>query len=338
VRRKLKQFPEIVQAEIDLKRQRGFFQALPTFDAYVALEHGMEDAGGAIHMFHPRYLVPRAYHAALGVKNHDQEKLDRLEARLKALPGVRTAIIDPDRWFTNEKGLDVGGAVVFADPSPPLEFLMIQEARNEGFLLETSDHDAGNSDKEWSEMNHAFAGLCLLALAVCGMLQIGLRRPPWFIKYGTVLVWLALFVFLFICADRTSWPLGPISWWDGFRELDTAQHRIGIGLILVIAIGDFVRLKKGWSVNPALSRWGMLAVGLAGSIMLFTHLHTSLEPAHEKMVARMNAEHMAMAAAALLFSLSKFAWDAWRVPKRGGEYLWLGLLGVLGIILTMYVE
>jgi hypothetical protein len=339
VRSKLKQFPEIVRTDVDLKAGRVYMQAKPTFDQYVALEHALEDAGGAIKMVHPTYRVPQALYATLGVRGRDPDKLMALEERLKAVPGVRSAIIDPDRWFTNEQGLDVGGVVVFADRAPQLELRLTEAAKRAGFLFEPKDHGEGAGDaEEWSEMNHAFAGLCLLFLTVLGMLNVGLARPPSFIRYGTVFVWLALFVFLFIRSDRGYWPLGPAPWWDGFREWDTLQHRLGMGVLLAIAAGDFLRLRNGWKFPPALSRWGLLAVGLGGSAMLFTHLHSTLDPAHQAMTVRMNAQHLAMATCALLFTLTKFAWDTWQRPRKWGPYLWLVCLGALGIVLNLYVE
>lgn len=339
MRSKLNRFPEVVQADIDLKKGKAYLQAQPSFDQYVALLHSLEEAGGAIQMFHPAYEVPRAYYASLGIKGRDPDRIDLLQQNLQAVPGVRSALIDPDRWFTNEKGIDVGGVVIFADRNPQLEFRLNQAAKKAGFLYEAKEHGHDQDDHdEWSEMNHAFAGLCLLFLTVFGMLNIGLSRPPSFIKYGTVFVWVAMFVFLFIRSDRGAWPLGPVSWWDSFRDWETAQHRLGQGILLAVATGDFIRLKRGWRINPALSRWGLLAVGLVGSAMLFTHLHTTLDPAHYAMTVRMNAQHIVMATCALLFTLSRFAWDTWQVPKKWGQYLWLIFLGLLGIALNLYVE
>lgn len=339
VRSKLKRFPEIVQADIDLKTGKAYLQAQPSFDQYVALLHSLEEAGGAIQMFHPEYSVPRAYYASLGIKERDLDKLDLLEQNLQAVPGVRAAIVDRDRWFRNERGINVGGVVIFADRNPPLEFRLAQAAKQAGFVYELKEHGHDQDDHdEWSEMNHGFAGLCLLFLMVFGMLNIGLSRPPTWVRYGTVFVWVAMFVFLFIRSDRTSWPLGPISWWDGFKDWDTVQHRMGQAILLLIAAGDFMRLKKGWRVDPAFSRWGLLAVGIAGSTMLFTHLHTTLDPAHYWMTVRMNAQHVVMATFALGFTLSKFAWDTWQVPRKWGQYLWLIFLGLLGIVLNLYVE
>jgi putative copper resistance protein D len=349
VRSKLKRFPEIVDVKISREAGMAWLQAQPSFDQYVALQHALEDAGGAIQMFHPAYLIPQAHYGMLGVRERTPGKLIDLEERLKAVPGVRSAIIDQDRWFTNADGQDVGGVVVFADPNPRLEASLVRVAKQAGFVYEPREHGehgggggggaAGGFDHdEWSEFNHAFAGLCLLVLAGIGAAQLSMARPPCYIKYGTVLVSIGLVVFLFICADRNAWPLGRIGWFESFQDWDTVQHRLGTGLLALLTIGDYLRLRKGWKVNSAVSRWAMLTLGLVGSGMLFTHLHRTIDPTHYAIADRMNRQHLAMASSALLFALSKFAWDTWQVPKRGGRYLWLGFLALLGLILVMYVE
>ncbi len=343
MRRRLDLFPEILNAEIDLKTGRTVMHALDSFNQYVALEHSIEDGGGAIQMFHPRYLNPQVHHAALGTRDRSPEAIAALENALKALPGVRSVSVDPERWFTNEKGLEVGGAVLFADKDPKLELAIPEAAKKAGFIWEAKDHGGhggGGADDhdEWSEMNHAFSGVCLLALVILGVLQLAIKQPPAIVRFGPVFIWLALFVFLFVRSDRGAWPLGPVSWWDSFRDWDTAQHRAGIGMILAIAIGDYVRIKRGTPINPALGKWGVLVIGVAGSAMLFTHLHTTIDPAHYAIVNRMNVQHLGMATSALGFALSKFVWETWRTPRNWGQYLWLIFLGMLGMFLTLYVE
>jgi hypothetical protein len=339
VRRTLSQFPDVVKAEIDLKKQRAIVHVTPSFDQYVALEAAIQEGGGAIRMFHTRYLSPQPVYAALGVKGLDPEKLEHLEAKLKSVPGVRAAFIDPQRWYTNEHGLDVGGSVVFADPNPNLQPRLIQAARQAGFIFEPKMHEQDEAaDRQWSELNHGLSGFLILLLTAFGILQLALRKPPALIKYGTVYAWVGLFLFLFIRGDDVFWPLGQRSWWEGFSETETIQHRIGIGLLIPVLLCDFWRVRKGWSLNPSFSRWGILAIGMIGSTMLYNHLHTTLEPAHYAMVERMNAEHVAMGTAVLLFAVSKFVWDTWQVPRRWGKYLWLIFLGILGVMLNLYVE
>jgi hypothetical protein len=339
VRRTLNTFPEVIRAEVDLQKQQAVLQVRPSFDQYVALEEAVREGGGAIRMFQTRYRVPQPIYACLGVEGLDPDKLTRLEQKLKAVRGVRAAFVDQQRWYTNEQGLDVGGTVIFADPNPRLERALIRAAEEAGFVLEPTLHGPDEvADRQWSEMNHAVAGLLVLFLTAFAILQLALPQPPAFIRYGTVWVWVGLFLFLFVRADATSWPLGPLSWWEGLRDRETLQHRLGIGLFIPVILGDFLRLRRGGKLNASLTRWGVLAIGAIGSTMLFTHLHTTLEPAHAARVRRMNAEHLAMAAAIVGFAISKFVWDTWRVPHRWGQYLWLLCLGCLGLLLTLYVE
>jgi hypothetical protein len=341
VRRKIERYSEIVDVRIDRAAERVYMQALPQFESYVALAHGLEEAGGAIQMFHPKLLVPRPFYATLGTRGMNLERLEELEKHLRRVNGVRVVVIDQDRWFTNEQGLDVGGCVLFADTHPRLELDLIEAGRRAGFIFEprTHGHGAGSDDRdEWSEMNHAFAGLCLLFLTFLGVLQVGMRRPPWLVRYGTVFIWVALFAFLFIRSDRNAWPLGELGWFESFREWETTQHRIGIGLLLLIALGDLMRIRGRLQVNPVLSRWALPVIGLGGSAMLFNHLHTTIDPAHYRLVWRMNVQHLLMATCALGFTLSKFAWDTWQVPRKWGQFLWLFFLGALGVVLILYVE
>ena len=84
MRSKIKQFPEITQSDLDLKTGRLRMSAKPGFDQYVALQHSLEEAGGAISMFDVRYIVPRAYYGMLGVKGRDADKAERLENNLRS--------------------------------------------------------------------------------------------------------------------------------------------------------------------------------------------------------------------------------------------------------------
>src|SRR5262249_35599503 len=166
-------------------------------------------------MFHTRYLTPQPVYAIVAVRHRDSGKLDALQQRLQAVPGVRSAFIDPERWFTNENGLDVGGSVVFAEPSPELQPRLIHAAQQAGFIFEPKMHEQDEmADRQWSELNHGLSGLLLLILAMFGILQLTLREPPAFIKYGTVYVWVGLFLFLIIRSDPEYWPLGQINSFD----------------------------------------------------------------------------------------------------------------------------
>jgi putative copper resistance protein D len=339
VRRTLSHFPGVVDAQVDLRKQQARLHVRPGFDQYRQLKQAVEAGGGEIQMFSASYVIPQPLYAALGVKDVAVEKMDRLRQRLQTVPGVRATIIDPNRWFTNENGLDVGGAAIFADPDPHVERDMTRAAEEVGFTLEPRmDGQRETQEREWSELNHRVAGLFLIFLAGLGLFQLGHPRPPRWIPSGTLVTWLGLFLFLLIRSDPEYWPIGKINWMEGFKDLESCQHRLGIGLLLPLMVGDFWRIRRGWKVNPALSRWGILAIAVIGGGMLFTHLHHTIDPAHTPMVRRMNLEHLGMATAVTLFGVSKFVWDTWKVPRGWGRSLWLIFLGILGLFLALYVE
>jgi hypothetical protein len=324
---------------VDLSPPRARLQVRPGFDEYLRLQTAIEAGGGAIRMFHARYLVPQAFFVSLGGKEIQGDTLSRLQRHLQTVPGVRTTFVDPDRWSVDGQGLKVGGGLLFADPNPYLEDELVQSAQSVGFILELRpDEQSMIANKEASETDHAVAGLCMLLLAGLGVLLLALPEPPPVLKYGTVAIFLAEFVFLFFRTGAPYWPLGPVNWWEGFHDRATAQHRLGIGMLIPIALGDFLRVRRGWKMSPLLSGWGVLVVGLVGGGMLLVHGHTTIDPAHVATVRRANAEHVVMGFCVLFFSLSKFVWDIWQVPHRWGRYLHLVFLALLGVALTLYVE
>jgi hypothetical protein len=314
-------------------------QVRPEFDQYQALRTAVEAAGGAIQMFRARYLLPQAFTAVLGAPSPQPDRLGRLRQQVQAVPGVRAVFIDPDRWFANGQGLAVGGALLFADPQPHLEDDLTGAARAAGYVLELhKDPETTLAEKESSELDHAVAGVCMLFLAGLGVLLLALPQPPSLLKHGTVLIFLVEFLILAPRSDSRYWPMGALSWWAGFHDPETVQHRLGLGLLLPIALGDFLRVRRGWKISPLLSGWGVLGVSLIGGGMLVIHRHTALDPAHMPAVRRENAEHLAMAASVLLFGVSKWVWDTWHLSRRWGGYLHLVFLGLLGVVLALYVE
>src|SRR4051794_5488963 len=233
VRQALAHFPGVLNPQFDVPREQVRLRVKPGFDQYAKLKEAVEAGGGEIKMFHAAYLVPQPLYTTLGVRDLQDDKLDRLRRRLGAVPGVRAAIIDPSRWFTNDQGLDVGGAVVFSDPDPRLEKNLERAASQAGFSLETRmDDPAAMHEQEFGVMNHRITGLLLLLLTGLGVLQITASQPPSWVRYGSLAVWLGLFVFIALRADPEYWPLGAINWLEGFKDRECCQHRLGAALLI----------------------------------------------------------------------------------------------------------
>jgi putative copper resistance protein D len=152
------------------------------------------------------------------------------------------------------------------------------------------------ADIAWSEYNHHWAGLMVLAIGILSLLA---RRLGWARSWPLVFVGLA--IFLFIRADAENWPLGPHGFWESFRIAEVAQHRLFV--LLIVAFAAFE-----WRVQTSNSRVGRTGlvfpmVCAAGGALLFTHSH-SLGNVKEEFLAELSHLPIAILAVAA-------GWSRW---------------------------
>jgi putative copper resistance protein D len=123
------------------------------------------------------------------------------------------------------------------------------------------------ADIAWSEYNHHWSGLFVLAIGLLSLLnQAGAR---WARHWP--LLFLGLAGFLFLRSDPEVWPLGDIGFFESFRDIEVLQHRVFVVLIAAFAIFEW-RVRTGREVKP----WARLVFPLlcaAGGTLLLTHSH-----------------------------------------------------------------
>ena len=123
------------------------------------------------------------------------------------------------------------------------------------------------ADIAWSEYNHHWSGLFVLAIGVLSLLNAaGLR---WARHWP--LLFLGLAAFLFLRSDPEVWPLGEIGFFASFRDVEVLQHRVFVVLIAAFAIFEW-RVRTGRAVKP----WARLVFPLlcaGGGMLLLTHSH-----------------------------------------------------------------
>ena len=122
------------------------------------------------------------------------------------------------------------------------------------------------ADIAWSEYNHHWAGILMLAIGFLAVLnQAGLRAARH---------WPALFLvlagFLFVRSDPEVWPLGKISFWDSLRDVEVLQHRFFVLLIIVFGLFEWWVRATGRGGRAALVFPLVTAIGGAA---LLTHSH-----------------------------------------------------------------
>jgi putative copper resistance protein D len=122
------------------------------------------------------------------------------------------------------------------------------------------------ADIAWSEYNHHWAGLFVLAIGFFALLnQAGLR---WARHWP--LLFLGLAVFLLLRSDPEVWPLGEEGFFESLRDVEVLQHKVFVVLIVIFALFEWrVRAagKTGWAalVFPLLTA--------VGGALLLTHSH-----------------------------------------------------------------
>jgi putative copper resistance protein D len=195
------------------------------------------------------------------------------------------------------------------------------------------------NDRAWSEYNHHWAGLIVLATGALALIS-RLPRQGW-ARHWPVL-FLGLSIFILLRADPECWPLGPRPFWASFTAPDVLEHRAYAVLIAVFSIFE-------WGVQTGRLRWPRARLVFpvlcaAGGALLLTHTHTLGEGTDE-----VYAE-LSHAPIALLGAVA--GWGRWLElrledrtaeieearPRRIAAWIWPACLVLIGLLLLNYRE
>jgi putative copper resistance protein D len=186
------------------------------------------------------------------------------------------------------------------------------------------------ADIAWSEYNHHWSGLFVLAIGILALLnQAGLR---WARHWP--LLFLGLAGFLFFRSDPETWPLGDIGFFESFRDVEVLQHRMFVVLIVVFALFEWrVRAKNirhGWMplVFPLMSA--------AGGALLLTHSH-AISNVKDQLLIELT--HTPLALAGIVAGWSRWLELRLAPPaSRVAGWVWPICLVFVGCLLLLYRE
>ncbi len=186
------------------------------------------------------------------------------------------------------------------------------------------------ADIAWSEYNHHWSGLFVLAIAVLALLnQAGLR-----IARHWPLVFLGLAGFLFFRSDPETWPLGSVGFFESFRDVEVLQHRVFVVLIVAFAWFEWRVRAGGWR-----NRWAPLVFPLLctiGGILLLTHSH-AIANIKEQLLIELT--HTPLALAGIAAGLAR--WLELRLDPPGNRiagWVWPICFLLVGLMLLSYRE
>jgi putative copper resistance protein D len=185
--------------------------------------------------------------------------------------------------------------------------------------------------KAWSEYNHNWAGIVILAVGLLAVLSHA-SNIRWTRNWPLLFIGLAMFILL--RADPENWPLGPNGFWQSCLVADVLQHRFFALLIVGFAIFEW-RVQTGRCPRGAHS-FVFPAVCALGGALLFTHSHSLGNIKDETLI---EWSHMALAVLAVIAGWSR--WVELRSSSRTGNALaliWSLCFAMIGTVLILYRE
>lgn len=190
-----------------------------------------------------------------------------------------------------------------------------------------------SAEKAWSEYNHHWAGVIVLAIGLLAIFaQLGRFSPA----RNWPLVFLGLFAFLFLRSDPETWPLGPVGFWVSITDPEVLLHRIVAVLVIGLAVFEWrVQIGRVSSAGVRLVFPVLIAVA---SALLLTHSH-SLGNIKEEVLAELSHAPLAILGVTA-------AWSRWlelRLPKENRARfamaaVWPVCFLLIGALLLNYRE
>ncbi len=189
----------------------------------------------------------------------------------------------------------------------------------------------------YSEFNHRFVG-CLVLLF--GFAELGQTLQWTWSRWGRFVLPGALGVvaiFLLVWSDRAAWPIGPLSFLETFfgQDREIIQHKL-YGILAAVASLSETFHRIGWVRHSA---WAapVILYGFIGGLLLFAHSHGG-QPSN----GTIDLQHTILGSLGVGAAVSRaMAIRVVNSSSRFGkvwEFLWAGLIIVMGMQLLFYYE
>ena len=186
------------------------------------------------------------------------------------------------------------------------------------------------ADIAWSEYNHHWAGLFVLAIGFFGLLnQAGAR---WARHWP--LLFLVMAGFLFLRADPEVWPLGQEGFFASLRDVEVLQHRMFV--LLIVAFGQVEWRVRAGGLGYSRAALVFPLMSAVGGALLLTHSH-AIANIHEQLLIELT--HTPLALLAIVAGASR--WLELRLDPPGNRlagWIWPVCFVLIAGLLLLYRE
>jgi putative copper resistance protein D len=191
-------------------------------------------------------------------------------------------------------------------------------------------------DIAWSEYNHHWAGLMVLAMGLLALAErLGAR---WAAHWP--LIFLAMAGFIFVRGDPEVWPLGDIGLIESLKDPEVVQHRIFSVMAIAFALFEWaVRTGRVRAQSPALVFPALIALG---GTLLLTHSH-ALGNVKEQLLVEYS--HLPIGILGITAGWSRWLQvraaahqDGAQPLARGAGWVWPVCFALIGALLLFYRE
>lgn len=186
------------------------------------------------------------------------------------------------------------------------------------------------ADIAWSEYNHHWAGLFVVAVGLLGALhRAGLRGA----RHWPLLL-LGLAGFLLVRSDPEVWPLGDVGFFESLRDVEVLQHRVFVVLIAAFALFEW-GVRTGRLRRPGAALVFPLLTASGGALLL-THSH-ALSNVRDQLLIELSHTPLALAGIGA-------GWARWLELRTDGSvrraagWAWPVCFLLVGAILLLYRE
>jgi putative copper resistance protein D len=188
-------------------------------------------------------------------------------------------------------------------------------------------------DLRYAEFTHAWSGVVVCLLGLAWFVQqrggrLGLQAG-WL--WPAILLPFAAFVV--VASDPEFWPLGPVAISEGLANPAVVGHRVGAGLLLLLAWLGWRAMARR-APNQPLGN-ALPAILVVGSLLFLGHVHQGLAGA-DQLETLIGVQHTVLGALGLLAGVVRWLELRQFLPRRVAGILWPGLIVALGAVMAFW--